>query len=312
MQSLHLTMGAWLWIHIRLTNLRCTAHAVLALAGPHQKQVTMLVTLVIDGAGQADFARVCRDGEQTAGIDEEAVADWFLLEGHSRCHQKPGETEGERELVIYSCKEIFIEQNINKYSNNQWTVGPQWHTAARSQTYTSRNILLKKYLLEQYSKYIQFNSEILYPKEKLKVVITSIIQVSFKSYGWWWCGQEGSPVSQQVWRRLQLKTLLTVTWPWWHANSNRDETPQCHFLHDIISCWQSLLIELIRFCCSFFNLYLVAWLGIWAERRWSQEYDIYPLWSLEDMAWNSSFPFCFFLLLWIYETSLSTSLGEEP
>lgn len=52
----------------------------------------MLVALVVDGAGQADFPSLRRDGEEAAGIDEKAVADWFLLEGHSWCDQEAGET----------------------------------------------------------------------------------------------------------------------------------------------------------------------------------------------------------------------------
>lgn len=43
----------------------------------------MLVALVVNRAGQTDFTCLSWNGEQTAGIDEEAVADWFLLEGHS-------------------------------------------------------------------------------------------------------------------------------------------------------------------------------------------------------------------------------------
>lgn len=74
------------------TNLRCAAHAVNALAGSHQQQVAMLVALVVNRAGQADFTTLCWDGEETAGIDKEVVADWFLLEGHSRCDQEAGET----------------------------------------------------------------------------------------------------------------------------------------------------------------------------------------------------------------------------
>ena len=52
----------------------------------------MLVALVVNRAGQADFTSLRGDREETAGIDEEAVADWFLLEGHSRCDQEAGET----------------------------------------------------------------------------------------------------------------------------------------------------------------------------------------------------------------------------
>lgn len=75
------------------TNLRCTAHAVLALAGSHQQQVAMLVNLVVDRSGQADFTGLRWDGEETAGVDEEAVADWFLLEGYSRSYQEAGKWE---------------------------------------------------------------------------------------------------------------------------------------------------------------------------------------------------------------------------
>lgn len=75
------------------TNLGRAAHAVQTLAGPHQQQVTMLVALVVDRTGQADFTGLCCDGEETAGIDEEAVADCFLLEGHSRCDQEAGERQ---------------------------------------------------------------------------------------------------------------------------------------------------------------------------------------------------------------------------
>ncbi len=54
----------------------------------------MLVALIVNRAGQADFTRLCWDGEETAGIDEETVAYQFLLEGYSRCDQEAGETEG--------------------------------------------------------------------------------------------------------------------------------------------------------------------------------------------------------------------------
>lgn len=52
----------------------------------------MLVALVVDGTRQADFARLCRDGKEAAGIDEKTVADWFVLEGHNRCDQEPVKT----------------------------------------------------------------------------------------------------------------------------------------------------------------------------------------------------------------------------
>lgn len=52
----------------------------------------MLVALVVDGTRQADFSRLCRDGEEAAGIDEETVADWFVLEGHDRRDQESAET----------------------------------------------------------------------------------------------------------------------------------------------------------------------------------------------------------------------------
>lgn len=74
------------------TNLCCAAHALWSLAGSHQQQVAMLVGLIVNRAGQADFTCLCWDGEETARIDKETVADWFLLKGHSRCGQEPGET----------------------------------------------------------------------------------------------------------------------------------------------------------------------------------------------------------------------------
>lgn len=70
------------------TNLCCTAHAFQTFAGSHQQQVAVLVALVVDGTRQADFTRLCWDGEEAAGIDEETVADRFVLEGHDRCGQE--------------------------------------------------------------------------------------------------------------------------------------------------------------------------------------------------------------------------------
>lgn len=61
----------------------------------------MLVTLVINRAGQADFPRLGGDGEETAGIDKEAVDDWFLLEGHGRCDQEAEDRR--RESVWIRC-----------------------------------------------------------------------------------------------------------------------------------------------------------------------------------------------------------------
>lgn len=75
------------------TDLCGTAHAVLALAGSHQQQVAVLVALVVDGPGQADFAVLGRDGEEAAGVDEQAVADWLLLEGDGRRHQEAAQTK---------------------------------------------------------------------------------------------------------------------------------------------------------------------------------------------------------------------------
>lgn len=58
----------------------------------------MLVTLIVNGPGQADLTRLCRDGEEAAGIDKEAVAYGFLLEGHSRCHQETGDRDRRSEV----------------------------------------------------------------------------------------------------------------------------------------------------------------------------------------------------------------------
>lgn len=60
----------------------------------------MLVTLVVDRAGQADFTSLCCDGEETTGIDEKAVTNWFLLEGHSRCDQEAREKEKSKPLDL--------------------------------------------------------------------------------------------------------------------------------------------------------------------------------------------------------------------
>lgn len=54
----------------------------------------MLVALVVDGTRQADVARLCRDGEEAAGIDEKTVADGFVLEGHDRRGQESVRIEG--------------------------------------------------------------------------------------------------------------------------------------------------------------------------------------------------------------------------
>lgn len=83
------------------TNLCCAAHAIQALAGSHQQQVTMLVAFIVNRACQADFPCLCCDGEETAGIDEEAVADWFLLEWYSRCDQEAGETWRQRQQTSF-------------------------------------------------------------------------------------------------------------------------------------------------------------------------------------------------------------------
>lgn len=79
------------YLHKR-TNLCCAAHAFQTLTGSHQQQVTVLVALVVDGTRQADFTRLCWNGEEAAGIDEKTVADRFVLEGHDRCGQEPGRT----------------------------------------------------------------------------------------------------------------------------------------------------------------------------------------------------------------------------
>ena len=53
----------------------------------------MLVVLVVNGACEADLPRLRVDGEEAAGIYEEAVADWFLLEGDGGGYQEAVRTE---------------------------------------------------------------------------------------------------------------------------------------------------------------------------------------------------------------------------
>ena len=53
----------------------------------------MLVILVVNGACEADLPRLRVDGEEAAGIYEEAVAYWFLLEGHRGGYQEAGRTK---------------------------------------------------------------------------------------------------------------------------------------------------------------------------------------------------------------------------
>lgn len=73
----------------------------------------MLVALIVNRAGQTDFTGLCWDGEQTAGIDEEAVADWFLLERYSRCDQKAVETWGESTpLTEYALQSGVVESSV--------------------------------------------------------------------------------------------------------------------------------------------------------------------------------------------------------
>ena len=74
----------------------------------------MLVALVVDGAGQADFTSLCWDGEETTGIDEKAVTDWFLLEGHGRCDQEARE-EGETYAIRFETPGLAGESRIYIY-----------------------------------------------------------------------------------------------------------------------------------------------------------------------------------------------------
>lgn len=68
-----------------------TAQDVPALTGPHEQEEAMLVSLVVQAAGQTDLSTVLIDAEQAAGVDEQVVGDWMLLEGKRRCHQESGE-----------------------------------------------------------------------------------------------------------------------------------------------------------------------------------------------------------------------------
>ena len=76
------------------TDLRGRAQAAGLLAGSHHQQVSALVALVVQRPGQTDLPRLLPDAEQTAGIDQQAVADWLRLEGNGEHHQ---EAEAQRE-----------------------------------------------------------------------------------------------------------------------------------------------------------------------------------------------------------------------
>lgn len=71
----------------------------------------MLVALVVNRAGQADFTSLCWDGEETAGIDEKAVADCFFLEGHGRCDQEAGETWGKSKPLTKFAAQGGVEES---------------------------------------------------------------------------------------------------------------------------------------------------------------------------------------------------------
>lgn len=59
----------------------------------------MLVSLIVEAAGQADLSALLINAEQAAGVDEQAVADRLLLERQRRSDQK-AEEEIERGVRI--------------------------------------------------------------------------------------------------------------------------------------------------------------------------------------------------------------------
>lgn len=89
------------------THLCCAAHAFLALAGSHQQQVAVLVHLVVDGTGQTDFTRLGWDGEETARVDEQVVADWFILERYGSSDQEAGKLE-KKKITFYEFTSLDV------------------------------------------------------------------------------------------------------------------------------------------------------------------------------------------------------------
>lgn len=70
------------------TNLCGSAEAARLLAGSHHQQVASLVTLIIQRPGQTDLPCLLSDAEKATGIDQQAVADWLLLERNGKHHQE--------------------------------------------------------------------------------------------------------------------------------------------------------------------------------------------------------------------------------
>ena len=58
------------------------------LTGADHQQISPLVALVVQRPGQAHLSRLSLHGEQTAGVDQQAVADWLLLEGNGQHYQE--------------------------------------------------------------------------------------------------------------------------------------------------------------------------------------------------------------------------------
>lgn len=76
------------WLCSNETNLCGSAQAARLLTGSHHQKVASLVALIIQRPGQADLSGVLLNAEKAAGIDQQAVAYLFLLEGNSQHHKE--------------------------------------------------------------------------------------------------------------------------------------------------------------------------------------------------------------------------------